>query len=913
MATVGSSSFGTLIKQLRLAAGMTQEALAERAGVSAKAVSDLERDPTRIPRLETVTLLAEALELEPEGRARLLAAARPSNDLPVAPIAPERAPHALPRTLTPLFGRAGIVTAIAEIVGRGGRADETRLLTLTGPGGVGKTRVAIAAAERAADAFADGVVFVDLAPSQDSNMVLTAIAQQFDIDERDNIPLHQLLAANLRHKCLLLLLDNFEHLIPARAEVLALLEASPRLVVLVTSRVALRVRGEREYRVAPLELPDEDAAPGTLARSPAVELFLDRARATGADLELDEETAPSVAEICRRLDGLPLAIELAAAWTRLLSPPALLTRLERRLPLLVGAPHDLPARQQTMRDTIAWSHDLLNADEQQLFRQLSIFVGGCTPEAAKTVCANKDDDSVVLAGLAALFDRSFLRPQDEAHASVTGPRLTMLETLREYGLEQLEEHGEVEALHWRHAQYYLELAEAAEARRGGPDEAAWGDRLEREYDNLRTALNWSLARGHAETALRLSGALWHFWSERGHVSEGSRWLREALDLPIDAVAADAGLLIKALIGSAKLAIDQGAFGEAEEPCEQAVALARQSNSRANLMVALNTHGLLTRVRGDYRDSTRHHEEALALAQELKDQLGIADAYIGLGYARMFAGDVARGSAFFDQSLAIFRAVGNVRGLAEALVAIAGAMAHTGAIARSEALANEALALFRALGDTGETANALWILGVATQFQEQFERAEVLHQENLALRRERGDEHGTIQPLSALAQMALQRRQLELARTLLEETLELLNRYDDHWSRAMSLTLLGHVELAAGDQTRAAALFAECAPLFEAIGNPLYLSWCLEGFAGVAAARGMWALTARLSGARDALKECLGLGVPPADPAGYAQSLAASRDALGEDVFGVEYEVGRSLSPDRAVAEVGSIVADNIDC
>ncbi len=903
MAAPVLGSFGMLLKQQRLAAGLTQEALAERAGVSAKAVSDLERDPARTPRLDTVTLLANALLLEPEERARLLAAARPDRGPPETPLAAERAGNSLPRPLTPLFGRAGVAGAVAQLV----RRDDVQLLTLTGPGGVGKTRLAIAAAELAADAFPDGVVFVDLAPLRDPNLVLATVARRLGFDERDPNPLHERLIAALRRKRLLLLLDNFERLLGAREAVLALLDACPGLVVLTTSRVALRVRGEREYRVAPLELPAETGSLEAMARSPAVALFLDRARAAGAALELTAPTMSAVTQICHRLDGLPLAVELAAAWARLLPPAALLTRLERRLPLLVGGPHDLPARQRTMRDTIAWSYDLLDAREQRLFQRLCVFAGGCTAEAAEAVWEDVRDEAAVLARLAALVDRSLLQLRNATQEGFTDSRLIILETVREYGLDRLEESGEVEDVRRAHAAHYLALAEAAEAGQRRSDGAVWAARLEADHDNLRAALNWSITRGDGVMGLRLVAALWRFWLERGHLSEGRGWLRAALDLTDATGVADVSVHAEALLGAAHLAIDQGAYEEAEPHCAQVVALARERDSREDLVIALNLQGRLAWKRGEYEAATRCHEEALALAEALVDRPGMATALTGLGYATTFAGDVARGTALCEQGLALFRAAGDVRGLAEALVAIAVSTQHAGAFAPSEAYAAEALALFRVLGDTGRTAEALWVLGTSALVQEQYERAVTILEEDLALRRERGDEHGETQPLSALGLIALRQGNHRRARTLIEESLAVLERYDDRWSLAMMLTLLGHVELAADDPAQAAMHFARAAPLFRSVGNPLYVPWCLEGLAGVAAAKGAWELAAKLCGARDALHTRLGLGVPPADPVANARTRSETRAALGEDALAAAHEAGQSWSPDQAVAEARKIV------
>jgi predicted ATPase/DNA-binding XRE family transcriptional regulator len=907
MAVTGVSAFGTLLRQLRLAAGLTQESLAERAGVSAKAVSELERDPTRLPRLETVALLAEALGLDRDERAGLLATARPTSSPSHALRRAEGVASTLPRPLTPLFGRAGVVDAIAELIRRGGAPEElresARWLTLTGPGGVGKTRLAIAAAERAAEDFADGVLFVDLAPLRDPSLVLPAIAQRLTIDERDKIPLDERLTAALRRKRLLLVLDNLEHLLPGAAHVVTLLETCPRLVILATSRVALRVRSEREYRVAPLELPDESAGPAELARSPAAALFLDRARAAGADLEPTALTTPAVAQICRRLDGLPLAVELAAAWSRLLPPPALLERLERRLPLLVGGPHDLPARQRTMRDAIAWSYDLLEARQQRLFRRLCVFSGGCTPEAAEAVCGEADEASAVLVGLAELVDRSLLRSAGE------DGRLTILETLREFGLERLEE-GETEDAQRRHATYFLALAKTAARGLGGPDGVEWGVRLEQEHDNLRAALSWAVEREEAGFALRLSGALARFWWERGHLSEGRRWLQAALELPADGATNESAARTTALVGAARLALEQGMPVEAATFGAEAVALARQEDDPALLVSALNVTGMVASQRGEYELAARHHEEALAVARESGDRAGVAAALSGLEPASSRTGDMAGGTVLLERALAEYRVLGDVRGVAGTLKNLTLQAMFAGEFARATALGEETLGLVRTLGDTGSIAEALWILGVIAQSQGMNDGAELLHEEGLAIRRKRGDERSAAQSLDALGAIALAREDFPRARELLSEALATLSQRGDRWAQAINLTLLGHVALAEGDPSQALTHLAESATLFQSIGNPLYLPWCLEGLAGVAAARGHWERAGRLCGARDALCAALGSGLPPAHPTAYARVLADSRAALGDGAFAAAHEAGQAPSPEQALAEARELATDD---
>src|SRR5579859_3465065 len=895
MTATDHTTFAARLRRLRLAAGLTQERLAERAGLSARAVSDLERDSTRTPRLETASLLAEALGLNTEDRARLLAAARPESTHTVTPVTVERPSLDVPRPLTPMIGRGHEVNDMVDLVvgkayGARGGGSVSRLLTLTGPGGVGKTRLALEVVERVAERFGDGVLLVDLAPLRDPDQVVPTIAQTIGLDERDPTPLLNRTILYLRDKHLLLLLDNVEQVVEARKDIVALLEGSRHLVIVATSREPLRVRAEREYRVEPFAVTQEPGETNALAQSPAVQLFLDRAHAAGTELSCDPETLGVVAQVCRRLDGLPLAIELAAAWTRLFSPSDLLLRLEHRLPLLVAGPPDLPARQQTMRDTIAWSYALLEPQERRLFRWLCVFTGGFGLEDAEAVT------STVAERLMVLVDKNLVHAQSQSER-----RLAVLETIREYGLERLREDDEEEQARGRHAAYYLALAERTEPELGGPDQAVWLGRLDREHDNLRAALSWFIECRDAEGAHRLAGALRRFWSARGYIWEGRRWFQRVLSLERgDPIAPSAR--VAALAGAAMLAMDQGAYEEASPLCAEAVTLAQEDGDRHALLLALNTQGLLLRQRGRHDDAAKRYEEVLTVARAVGDRAAEATALGGLALMKgRFRRDPVREVELFEEGLAIYRGLGDVRSIAITLNNLAWSAMTAGEYERAETLREEALTLFRSLGDTGQVAETLWAMGNGAQREGKYEQAAALLEESLGMRRTRGDERSAAVTQARLAHVLANIGDLDRARELVTQALATIRRYDDPWGLAMVLTVSGHVELITGEVDRAEALLDESARLFLALDILLSLSWCFEGLAGVAVVRGEYERAARLVGARDGLLARLESPLPSAHPVAYGRMLQTTRTALGEEIFAKEWTIGAELPLDVVIA------------
>ena len=840
-------AFGDLLRRFRVAAGWTQEELAERAGVSARSITNYESGATPRPQRETMRLLADALALSAEDRALLAATVRAQQTQRVAP-----APHALsahlPAPLTPLLGRERELASLTALLTR----DDVRLATVIGPGGVGKTRLALAFALAAAarDAYADGVYFVSLAPVREPEVLLLAMAQVLGVTPTGTQTPYDALCARLRDRHVLLVLDNFEHLLSEAVVVANLLMACAGVEVLATSRAPLRLRGEHEYLLAPLAMPVGERGADAVAESPAVQVFAHYVRAVQPEFRVTAENAAMVAAICAHLEGLPLALELAAARMKWFTPEQLLARLTPRLAVLADGPRDLAPRQRTMWDTIAWSDGLLAEEERRVFARFAVFAGGAMTDAIEAVCgvgAEVHAESLAQQNLLTLMP-----------GAGSTPRFGMLETVREYAWGQAQHGGVAADVQRRHAAYFLELAAAAYPRLQGPERGRWLQRMIAELDNFRAALRWAREAGDAATSLRLTHALTPFWRDQGYLREGSEWAQAALEASEAAGPDVVPLRAAALVSAGNLNLQMADYERAVALADEGMTLARARGDEGTIADALSLLGIVAINRGDAARARVYLEECLALFRRLGRSSSVARVLHILANGAFLVGDYPRALALAEESRSLADQLGEELNAATERIMLARILNAMGEAERALPHAREATAIQRRAGDVWGVPSTLCIHGDILQALHRHTEAIALYDEGIAIAREIG-----------------------AAR-------------DEFWgvmARAESLSALR-------DYPAAAAAFARGFAVARQLASKQPFALGLAAVAILAFTMGRHREAARLLSAAITLQKTMGI---PQRPEGRA-ALDTARRALGDEEFAAECAAGEAMPLDDAVAE-----------
>lgn len=843
-------NFAAWLKHRRTELNVTRDELCAQVGFSFDLLRKLETGKRR-PSSQVAYLLADYFHIPPEDREAFVIFARSGQAAPVdaksfsssvsgASSSPWRTLHLrppnLPAVLSSIIGREEQEREAGDLL----LNPKVRLLTLTGPPGIGKTRLGLQIASVLAVSFEDGVFFVDLASVNDPGEVLPAAARALGLPESRDHTAENILAEHLRDKRVLLLLDNFEQVLDAAIGVVHLLERSPQLKVLVTSREALHVRGERRYPVPPLGIPHAADLPSAsldmLAAYPATQLFVERAQAVNPSFELLESNAVDVAAVCMGLEGLPLAIELTAYRVKHLTPQEMRLELVQRLKLSTGGTRNLSARHRTLHSAIQWSYNLLEPEEQCLFRRLGVFVSGFTAGAAETVCSF-EGHAPFTGLLASLVDKNLVLMRGEWQDESETGRLGMLESIREYSIERLVESGEASSIERLHALYFMRLAEEAESHLAGSEQAAWFEQLERERDNLRAAIHWALENSKtndrgvddgtkleaAEIGLRLVGSLGRFWYIRGYYREGRERLMEAL------------------LASASPTLMRTPF-------------------RAK---ALSTAGILVTVLGDYINGRALHEESLAIRREIDDKKGIGISLNHLGTLVYEQGDYNTARTLFAESLAIRREIGDKVGESIVLTNLASAVRQQGDSVAARTLMEEIIPIKREIGHKESLANSLNNLGSLLHGEGDYARARALFEESLAIRLEIGGKRGI----------------------------------------SSSLGNLGHLAYEQGDYIKARAFYVESLAIKQEIDDNISIPWALIGLGSIAVAMGELRLGVRLLGVAAKLWEEIGVVPEAPDRQMYERSIVSAKAGLGEDLFNEAWTEGQMMSLEEVFASI----------
>lgn len=843
--------FGALLRTYRLAAGLTQEELAEWAGLSLRRVSDLERGARLTPRLETVRMLADGLGIaphSPEWDALLAArsAAAPSGDSPCR--------VRLPIPPTAIIGRVDdVATNVASIV-----RDDVRLLTLVGPGGVGKSRLALEVAIEASHDFPDGVCFVSLAPVADPNLVVSAVARALDVHEVPGITLHEAVQRFLEPRRLLLVLDNFEQVLPASSFVADLLSRCADLTILATSRAPLRIRGEHRYPVQPLALPDIESERGhaTVAESAAVQLFVARAQDIWPGFALSDENMAAVAGIVRSLDGLPLALELAAARLTVLTPASLYDRLADRLAILTAGHRDAPARHQTMRSAIGWSYDLLPTESQWLFRRLAVFLGGASLEAVSWVTG--DDAATVLDRIEPLIEHSLLMRSEQMDGQ---PRFRMLEPIRDFALERLVAEGEDGAARDAHAAWCLTLGERTFSVLRGSGRSQWFDLMEVELGNLRGAFAWLDAHDRLEDAVDLAMGLFFFFHARGYQGETlatfTGFLRHRR------IASRSRTRAKALLGHGILVEMQGAVDQGLAQKLESVEIFRELGDSEYTGLALVYVGNAYRAVSDFDRAEEANRAVIEIGRETNDPWLLKAGLNNMGTVLKDRGDVEQAVPLFEETLAMVRLADDVYGIEMALLNLAEISLIREEYNQAETLIHEALALLASLAHQADLSHARMLLAKIHRAHGDYSAATAQLGEALTIARRIGEQSGVVR----------------------------------------ALIVLGDIARLEGDLAGSIERFREAITLAHQIGSRADLAETLESMAGVAVATGDQNRAARLLGAANALLDVIGVTRPAGSrSANHEAFLQAARSALGPRDFTAAWTEGEALTPAEMVAE-----------